>query len=151
MMSLKQTELSQSKRSFLQAVFCCGFLMLSLTHATSEQTTVCDIGLLIPKHFHTSESETMEGNGNINNRSLSAWNWTPHTSAHRIPGVIFEATCQSHHCSYPSSHHHTELNSVPIYSTTLVLTQNPKNRKCFTVKFQRVVVGCTCVWAKSLP
>ncbi|XP_053489545.1 interleukin 17a/f2 isoform X2 [Ictalurus furcatus] len=133
------------------AVFSWGFLMLSLTHATSEQTTICDIGLIIPKHFHTPESDTMKGNSNINNRSLSAWNWIPHSSAHRIPRVIFEAKCESHHCTNPHSHQHRELNSLPIYSTMLVLTQDPTNRKCFSVKFQRVTVGCTCVWSKSSP
>ncbi|XP_060735430.1 interleukin 17a/f2 isoform X2 [Tachysurus vachellii] len=76
------------KRTF---VLCCGFVMLSLTHAANKQTTVCDIGLIITKHFHTSELETMDGNGSINNRSLSAWKWIPHTSTHRIPSVIFEA------------------------------------------------------------
>ncbi|KAG7328052.1 hypothetical protein KOW79_007996 [Hemibagrus wyckioides] len=134
------------KRALL---LCCGFLVLSLTHANNKQTTICDTGLIIPKHFHTSESETMEGNGNINNRSLSAWKWIPHTGTRRIPGVIFEADCESHHCTYPGRQQHMELNSVPIYSNMLVLTQDLKNKKCFTVKFQRVTVGCTCVWERS--
>ncbi|XP_060788949.1 interleukin 17a/f2 isoform X2 [Neoarius graeffei] len=128
-----------------------GFLMLSLTHATTKQTMNCGISLIIPKRFNTVQSEMMEGNGSINNSSLSAWNWISHTSTRRIPGVIFEAECKSHQCTYPNSHHHMELNSVPIYSYTLVLKQYPKNRKCFTVTFQRVTVGCTCVWANSSP
>ncbi|XP_026990552.2 interleukin 17a/f2 [Tachysurus fulvidraco] len=136
------------KRTF---VLCCGLLMLSLTHAANKQTTVCDIGLIIPKHFHTSESEAMEGNGNINNRSLSAWKWIPHVSTHRIPSVIFEADCEHHHCTYPNIQQQKELNSVPIYSYMLVLKQDPKNRKCFTVHFHRVTVGCTCVWERSSP
>ncbi|KAK2842970.1 hypothetical protein Q7C36_011185 [Tachysurus vachellii] len=136
------------KRTF---VLCCGFVMLSLTHAANKQTTVCDIGLIITKHFHTSELETMDGNGSINNRSLSAWKWIPHTSTHRIPSVIFEADCEYHHCTYPNNQEHRELNSVPIYSYMLVLKQDPKNRKCFTVNFHRVTVGCTCVWERSSP
>ncbi|KAM9466363.1 interleukin 17a/f2 [Clarias gariepinus] len=132
-------------------VFCCGFLLLSLTQASFEHKRICDIGLVIPKQLHTGESGTMERNGNINNRSLSVWNWIPHHGANTIPGVIFEAKCQSHHCAYPNRPYHAELNSVPIYSNMLVLTQDQRNRKCFTVKFQRVAVGCTCVWAKSSP
>ncbi|GAA6071484.1 interleukin 17a/f2, partial [Tachysurus ichikawai] len=148
-------------------VLCCGFLMLSLTHAANKQTTVCDIGLIISKHFHTSELETMEGNGNINNRSLSAWKWIPHTSSHRIPSVIFEADCEYHHCTFPNNQQQKEVrvnlnpnpnpnpnprpNSVPIYSYMLVLKQDPKNRKCFTINFHRVTVGCTCVWKRSSP
>ncbi|KAI5101957.1 interleukin 17a/f2 isoform X1 [Silurus meridionalis] len=109
--------------------------------------TICNVKLINTRDM----PKTMKGNGNINNRSLSAWNWIPHTSAHRIPGVMFEAECQSHHCTHPNAYHHTELNSIPIYSNTLVLMQDPRNRKCFSVKFQRVTVGCTCVWAKSSP
>lgn len=74
-----------------------------------------------------------------------------HTSPRWIPRVIYEAECQSHHCSYPGSHQHMELNSVPIYSSMLVLTQDPKNRKCFTIKFRKIAVGCMCVRARTSP
>ncbi|TTO79342.1 Interleukin-17F [Bagarius yarrelli] len=125
--------------------------MLGLTDADNNKPATCDIGLIIPKHFHTPESEKTEGNGDINNRSLSAWKWVPHTIGNRIPAVIWEAQCKSHHCTSPYSQQKVDLSSVPIYSSLLVLTQDPRNRMCFTPKFQRVAVGCTCVTKRLIP
>uniref|UniRef100_A0A4W4FRY2 Uncharacterized protein n=1 Tax=Electrophorus electricus TaxID=8005 RepID=A0A4W4FRY2_ELEEL len=132
-----------------EVVFWCGLLMLSLTLASTGQKGECDIRLKIPRGFHTSESETLEGNGNINNRSLSPWNWIPNSSFHRIPEVIFEAECKTDYCNYPISNQKTELNSVPIYQDILVLKQDQANRNCFTASFQRVIISCTCVWAQT--
>ncbi|XP_066498914.1 interleukin 17a/f2 [Hoplias malabaricus] len=135
--------------SFTQTVMVCVWLLLwSVTHSKSSQR-ICTTKLRIPRDFHTLETESLGGNGNINNRSLSAWSWTPHTSSHRIPGVIFEAECRTQFCSDPNNQQQTELNSVPIYHDTLVLQQDEHDHSCFTASFQRVAVGCTCVWAKS--
>ncbi|XP_072546293.1 interleukin 17a/f2 [Salminus brasiliensis] len=124
-------------------------LALSLVDSKSTQKRICDIGLKIPEDFHTAEAEALGGNGNINNRSISSWTWTPQTSSHRIPGVIFEAQCQDHYCFDPNGNLQTELNSVPIYHYMLVLHQDKQDRRCFTASYQRVAVGCTCVWAQS--
>uniref|UniRef100_A0A8B9GSV6 Uncharacterized protein n=1 Tax=Astyanax mexicanus TaxID=7994 RepID=A0A8B9GSV6_ASTMX len=71
-----------------------------------------------------------------------------HTCPHQIPRVIFEAECQNHYCTDPNSNLQTELNSVPIYHYMLVLQQDKQDR-CVTVSYQKVAVGCTCVWAQS--
>uniref|UniRef100_A0A3B4C0V9 Interleukin 17a/f2 n=1 Tax=Pygocentrus nattereri TaxID=42514 RepID=A0A3B4C0V9_PYGNA len=131
-----------------RVVFCVGLLMLSLTDVKATQKKICDVGLKIPD-FHGAEAEMLGGNGNINNRSLSAWNWIPDTSPHRIPGVIFEAQCETHYCTDPNNNLQTELNSVPIYHYILVLHQDKQDRKCFTASYQKVTVGCTCVRAQS--
>ncbi|KAI4903601.1 hypothetical protein NFI96_013574 [Prochilodus magdalenae] len=144
--------LQSSRRA---VVFCCGLLLLSLLDAKTAHNKICNISLKIPDDFHSAEA--LGGNGNINNRSLSAWNWTPHPSSHQIPGVIYEAECQTQYCTDPNpdpnnnNNLQTELNSVPIYHYILVLHQDKQDRKCFTASYQKVAVGCTCVWAKSSP
>ncbi|KAL7872712.1 hypothetical protein AOLI_G00117830 [Acnodon oligacanthus] len=67
----------------------------------------------------------------------------PHTSPRRIPGVIFEAQCETQYCTDPNNSLQTELNSVPIYHYILVLHQDKQDRKCFSASYQKVAVGCT--------
>ncbi|KAG9268971.1 interleukin-17F-like [Astyanax mexicanus] len=131
-----------------KVVLCLVLLVLSPADSKSSQKKICDINLKIHKDFPESDSETQGGNGNIHARSLSPWNWTTHTCPHQIPRVIFEAECQNHYCTDPNSNLQTELNSVPIYHYMLVLQQDKQDR-CVTVSYQKVAVGCTCVWAQS--
>uniref|UniRef100_A0A3B4C0Z3 Interleukin 17a/f2 n=1 Tax=Pygocentrus nattereri TaxID=42514 RepID=A0A3B4C0Z3_PYGNA len=121
----------------------CSFLS-SCYNLRTTQKKICDVGLKIPD-FHGAEAEMLGGNGNINNRSLSAWNWIPDTSPHRIPGVIFEAQCETHYCTDPNNNLQTELNSVPIYHYILVLHQDKQDRKCFTASYQKVSLHSSCI------
>lgn len=73
----------------------------------------------------------------------------PKISSHRIPHVIFEAQCNTEYCSYPDSDVDERLHSVPIHQDILVLKQDTQDGKCFSATFERVAVGCTCVWAKT--
>uniref|UniRef100_A0A8C1INR3 Interleukin 17a/f2 n=1 Tax=Cyprinus carpio TaxID=7962 RepID=A0A8C1INR3_CYPCA len=125
-----------------------GCALVNLTFAKQGQKRICDTSLMISSDINGSPDTDAEGNGNIHNRSLSAWTWIPKISPHRIPQVIFEAQCSSEYCTFPSGMD-TRLNSLPIYQDILVLKQDTEDRKCFRVTFERVIVGCTCVWAKT--
>ncbi|XP_062863916.1 interleukin 17a/f2 [Trichomycterus rosablanca] len=127
-------------------VLCCGLLMFRIINAESGETRIC--GVKFSQNFH-SGSERTSGNGNINNRSLSSWNWISHQNSNRIPRVIFEAECQQQYCSSSSSYQQRELNSVPIYRHILVLVPDRQNRTCFHVSVRRVAVGCACAWAQA--
>ncbi|XP_048046842.1 interleukin 17a/f2 [Megalobrama amblycephala] len=122
--------------------------LASLTFAKQREKHMCDTGLIISDDFYGSHSEDMEGNGNIHTRSLSAWTWIPKISQDRIPQVIYEAQCKSEYCTLPTGVDE-RLNSLPIYQDILVLKQDSKDKKCFRTTFERVIVGCTCVWAKT--
>ncbi|XP_043119790.1 interleukin 17a/f2 [Puntigrus tetrazona] len=122
-------------------------VLANLTFA-KQGHKVCDTSLAISSDFHASVDADAKGNGNIHNRSLSAWTWIPKFSPHRIPQVIFEAQCSSEYCTLPNGVD-TRLNSLPIYQEILVLKQDTEDRKCFRATFERVIVGCTCVWAKT--
>uniref|UniRef100_A0A673IX45 Interleukin 17a/f1 n=1 Tax=Sinocyclocheilus rhinocerous TaxID=307959 RepID=A0A673IX45_9TELE len=125
-----------------------GCALANLTFAKQGQKRLCDTSLMISSDFSASPDTDAEGNGNIHNRSLSAWTWIPKISPHRIPQVNFEAQCNSEYCTFPSGMD-TRLNSLPIYQDILVLKQDKEDRKCFRATFERVIVGCTCVWAKT--
>ncbi|KAG1973142.1 interleukin 17a/f2 [Pimephales promelas] len=122
--------------------------LASLTFAKQKPKQVCDTDLTISDDFYGSPSEDMVGNGNIHNNSLSAWTWIPKISHNRIPQVIFEAQCKSEYCTFPTGVDE-RLNSVPIYQDIMVLKKDSKDKKCFRATFERVIVGCTCVWAKT--
>ncbi|XP_009291138.1 interleukin 17a/f2 isoform X1 [Danio rerio] len=125
-----------------------GCALARLTIAQQEQNRLCDTALTISNDFNGSQSEDGKGNGSIHNRSLSAWNWIPKFSPHRIPQVIFEAQCSSEYCILPTGVD-KRLNSVPIYQDILVLKQEMERKKCFRAMFEKVIVGCTCVRAKT--
>ncbi|XP_056333664.1 interleukin 17a/f2 [Danio aesculapii] len=116
--------------------------------AQQEQNQLCDTALTISNDFHGFQSADGEGNGSIHNRSLSAWNWIPTFSPLRIPQVIFEAQCSSEYCFLPTGVDE-RLNSVPIYQDILVLKQDTEHKKCFRATYEKVIVGCTCVRAKT--
>ncbi|KAI7804459.1 putative interleukin 17a/f2 [Triplophysa rosa] len=109
----------------------------------------CDTAFTISSDDVTPQAENKDGNGNIHDRSLSPWTWIPKISSHRIPHVIFEARCNTEYCSYSDSEVDERLNSVPIYQDILVLKQDTQDRTCFKATFESVVVGCTCVRAKT--
>ncbi|CAM4648523.1 hypothetical protein PO909_011480 [Leuciscus waleckii] len=121
--------------------------LASLTFAKQKPNQICDTGLTISDDFYGSPSED-KGNGNIHSHSLSAWTWIQNISQDRIPQVIFEAQCKSVYCTFPTGVDE-RLNSLPIYQDILVLKMDSKNKKCFRATFERVIVGCTCVWAKT--
>ncbi|XP_067310759.1 interleukin 17a/f2 [Pseudorasbora parva] len=124
------------------------FALASLAFAKQKQKQICDTSLTISDDFYGSSSEDMVGNGHIHNLSLSAWTWKPKISHDRIPQVIFEAQCNSEYCTFPTGVDE-RLNSLPIYQDVLVLKRDSKDKKCFRATFERVIVGCTCVWAKN--
>ncbi|XP_051501999.1 interleukin-17A-like [Myxocyprinus asiaticus] len=126
-----------------------GCVLVGLTYAKQGQKRICDTGLMISSDYDSSQAANTDANGNIHKRSLSAWTWIPKFSSHTIPQVIFEAECLSEYCSYPSTGVDERLNSLPIYQDILVLKQDKQNRKCFRAISERVIVGCTCVWAKA--
>lgn len=68
-----------------------------------------------------------------------------------IPEVIYEAVCDSAHCDYPlrDSDALESLIAVPIHQVLLVLQRQTGRSKCYVAHYRRVVVGCTCVWAKT--
>ncbi|XP_077094721.1 interleukin 17a/f2 [Siphateles boraxobius] len=121
--------------------------LASLTFAKQKPKQICDTGLTISDDFYGSPSEDMEGNGNIHSHSLSAWTWKLNISDDRIPQVIFEAQCKSEYCTFPTGVE--RLNSLPIYQDIMVLKRDSKDKKCFRATFESVIVGCTCVWAKT--
>ncbi|CAJ1049953.1 interleukin 17a/f2 [Xyrichtys novacula] len=111
----------------------------------SSSPTICDARLEIPSVFPSS----FEGSGDVNNRSLSPWTWRTSMVKNRIP-TIYEAECSSSFCVSPKSGRIDghNLNSVPIYQDILVLQRQGSGR-CYKAMYQRVAVGCTCVWAKT--
>nr|BAV01250.1 interleukin 17A/F2 [Cyprinus carpio] len=111
-------------------------VLANLTLAKQGQKKICDTSLTISNDFHASLDEDAKGNGNIHNRSLSAWTWIPKYSPRRIPQVIFEAQCSSEYCTLPNGVD-TRLNSLPIYQEILVLKQDTEDRKCFRATFER--------------
>ncbi|XP_052009502.1 interleukin-17A-like [Xyrauchen texanus] len=124
-----------------------GCVLVGLTYAKQGQKPICDTGLTISSDYDSSQAANTDVNGN--KRSLSAWTWIPNVSSLRITQVIFEAQCLSEYCSYLNTGVDERLNSLPIYQDTLVLKQDTQNRKCFRVTSESVIVGCTCVWAKT--
>ncbi|XP_052002088.1 interleukin 17a/f2 [Xyrauchen texanus] len=126
-----------------------GCVLMSITYAKQGQKRICNTDLTISSFYDSSQAANTVGNGNIHNRSLSSWTWIPKISFHRIPQVIFEAQCQSEYCNYPYTGVDSRLNSLPIYQDILVLKQDTQDGKCFRAVFERVIVGCTCVWAKT--
>uniref|UniRef100_A0A671K420 Uncharacterized protein n=1 Tax=Sinocyclocheilus anshuiensis TaxID=1608454 RepID=A0A671K420_9TELE len=112
-----------------------GCALANLTFAKQGQKRICDTSLMISSDFSASLDTDAEGNGNIHNRSLSAWTW-------------MSSLINSEYCTFPSGMD-TRLNSLPIYQDILVLKQDKEDRKCFRATFERVIVGCTCVWAKT--
>ncbi|XP_051578698.1 interleukin 17a/f2 [Myxocyprinus asiaticus] len=126
-----------------------GCVLVSITFSKQEKKRICNTDLTISSDYDSSQAANTFGNGNIHNRSLSAWTWIPKFSFHRIPQVIFEAQCHSEYCSYPNTGVDSRFNSLPIYQDILVLEQDTQDRKCFRAMFERVIVGCTCVWAKT--
>nr|XP_055029213.1 interleukin 17a/f2 [Misgurnus anguillicaudatus] len=125
-----------------------GCVLVNLVYAKQGQKRICETSLTISTDFQAM-AENIDGNGNIHNRSLSPWTWIPKFSSNRIPQVIFEAQCNTEYCKYPNSDVDERLNSVPVYQERLVLIQDTQDRKCFRATFESVIVGCTCVWAKT--
>uniref|UniRef100_A0A671ME84 Uncharacterized protein n=1 Tax=Sinocyclocheilus anshuiensis TaxID=1608454 RepID=A0A671ME84_9TELE len=118
-------------------------VLANLTFAKQGQKKICDTSLMISNDFHASLDEDAKGNGNIHNLTQSQ-----KQMIHLIPQVIFEAQCNSEYCTLPNGVD-MRLNSLPIYQEILVLKQDTEDRKCFKATFERVIVGCTCVWAKT--
>ncbi|CAB1331089.1 unnamed protein product [Coregonus sp. 'balchen'] len=59
-----------------------------------------------------------------------------------------EAECSFMYCGYPTNSSQYGQNSVPIYQHVLVLYTSA-TRKCYSVSFLSVAVGCTCAWAMT--
>uniref|UniRef100_A0A671K1E4 Uncharacterized protein n=1 Tax=Sinocyclocheilus anshuiensis TaxID=1608454 RepID=A0A671K1E4_9TELE len=134
-------------------IVCCvtvllGCALANLTFAKQGQKRICDTSLMISSDFSASLDTDAEGNGNIHNRSLSAWTWMNQIYCYVWEVNIKSSLINSEYCTFPSGMD-TRLNSLPIYQDILVLKQDKEDRKCFRATFERVIVGCTCVWAKT--
>ncbi|XP_063737031.1 interleukin 17a/f2 [Eleginops maclovinus] len=135
-------------KGVLQCIVGRGLLLLhgySSSSSSSPPPPSCDSMLA----FSSSVSSSSEGNGNIHRRSLSPWSWRSTTDRNRIPSTLWEAECSSSSCSSPNKQKDRHsLNSVPVHQNVLVLTRTPGGR-CYTASYQSLVVGCTCVRAKT--
>ncbi|CAB1335377.1 unnamed protein product [Coregonus sp. 'balchen'] len=134
-------------------VVCGVSMLLGLTMAKGkeEEKERCEDTLTIPSDYYKTPSEESEGNGNIHTRSLSPWTWKPTTVENSIPTTIWEAECSSMYCVYPTNSSQAvgyRQNSVLIYQQVLVL-HTSATRKCYSVSFLSMAVGCTCAWART--
>ncbi|KAG7465769.1 hypothetical protein MATL_G00157050 [Megalops atlanticus] len=101
-------------------VLCCAVALLGTSQAKDNARSICNTTLKIPRNYQAGRGDVQEGNGNIHNRSLSAWTWRINYEENRIPKSISEAVCTFSYCTDPKSHPdkaelHDKLNSVPIH------------------------------------
>ncbi|XP_036398080.1 interleukin 17a/f2 [Megalops cyprinoides] len=134
-------------------VLCCVAALLGTSQAKDKARSICNTTLKIPWNYQAGRGDVQEGNGNIHNRSLSAWTWRVNYEENRIPKSISEAVCNFSYCTDPKSDPdkaelHDKLNSVPIHQEVLVLNLN-KTLNCYQASYISVTVGCTCVRAKT--
>ncbi|XP_074523229.1 interleukin 17a/f2 [Halichoeres trimaculatus] len=138
----------------LMTVCCCALWIVSCSSSgveapppslSSPLPPICDSRLA----FSSEITSWSDRNGDTNVRSLSPWTWRSSTEKNRILSTIFEAECSSSFCDPPNKEQtdRHSLNSVPIYQNILVLQR--LGRRCYKAMYQRVAVGCTCVWAQS--
>ncbi|XP_053457898.1 interleukin-17F [Nycticebus coucang] len=83
---------------------------------------------------------------NLQNRSLSPWDYTVDWDPNRYPFVISQAKCRYLGCVDALGREDMSMNSVPIQQETLVLRR--KIQGCnvyFQLEKVVVTVGCTCV------
>uniref|UniRef100_A0A3B3S0J0 Uncharacterized protein n=1 Tax=Paramormyrops kingsleyae TaxID=1676925 RepID=A0A3B3S0J0_9TELE len=129
---------------------CCAALLVVMIEA---KDTVCGSTLKIPSKYYEAQPRLPDLNGNINNRSLSAWTWKLNHVESRIPKTITEAVCSFMYCLNPKARPGVaeldeRFNSVPIHQSMLVLN-HVKSLSCYQASFISIVVGCTCVKAKT--
>lgn len=83
---------------------------------------------------------------NLQNRSISPWDYNITRDANRFPSEIAEAQCRHMGCINVEGQEDRTLNSVPIQQEFLVLRR--KQNGCpglFQLEKVLVTVGCTCV------
>uniref|UniRef100_A0A452DWS3 Interleukin-17A n=1 Tax=Capra hircus TaxID=9925 RepID=A0A452DWS3_CAPHI len=83
---------------------------------------------------------------NLQNRSISPWDYNITRDPNRFPSEIAEAQCRHIGCINAEGQEDRTLNSVPIQQEFLVLRR--KRKGCpglFVLEKVLVTVGCTCV------
>ncbi|XP_076002966.1 interleukin 17a/f2 [Genypterus blacodes] len=139
----------EAQQCLVTFLVCCSTFWLSSSSRVPGETPApasrCNTMLSFSEVLTSSE-----GNGNIHSRSLSPWKWRRVTVKDQIPSVIWEAECSSSFCSSTNPEvSRSSLNSVPIYQNVLVLKRMQDGEMCYSASHHPVVVGCTCVRAKT--
>ncbi|XP_007516587.1 interleukin-17F [Erinaceus europaeus] len=82
----------------------------------------------------------------IQNRSISPWNYNITQDPNRFPSEIANAECRYLNCLNAEGQEDSSLNSVPIQQEILVLRRDPQDcPHAFRLEKVLVKVGCTCV------
>uniref|UniRef100_A0A8C9S5K6 Interleukin-17A-like n=1 Tax=Scleropages formosus TaxID=113540 RepID=A0A8C9S5K6_SCLFO len=138
-----------SNRICYYLTVCTVFFLMEVTLSKASPQTVCGNTLKIPRGYHRAQPGLQNRNGDIHNRSLSAWTWTINHEENRIPKTITEAVCSFTYCINPKTNPDQieldeKLISVPIHQTVLVLNLvKPLNG--YQASFISISVGCICV------
>ncbi|XP_013882384.1 interleukin-17A-like, partial [Austrofundulus limnaeus] len=119
--------------------------MKQLLQEEQTQPPGCDATLM----FSSETPVSSDSGSDINHRSLSPWSWSSTTVKNRIPSTLWKAECNSNYCESPNPglEDYHDLESKPVYQTILVLNRK-EGERCYTVSFQSIPVGCTCVRPK---
>ncbi|XP_077346467.1 interleukin-17F-like [Lithobates pipiens] len=128
-------------------------LLLVLLGRTIHGIKLQDLKLLFSSNSleeHTSHVPAFE---NVNERSLSPWNYTRQTSRSRMGCIMFpweisEAKCLLERCLDADNNVINSLNSVPIYQEILVVRFQERSK---TIKLEPKIipVACTCIKSKT--
>ncbi|KAM9740321.1 interleukin-17F [Dama dama] len=113
-----------------------------------------DPGLCPPLEDHTvrvdirirRQSQGSLLSHNLQNRSISPWDYNITRDPNRFPSEIAEAQCRHTGCINAQGEEDWSLNSVPIQQELLVLRREPQGCPgLFRLEKVLVTVGCTCV------
>ncbi|CAM5131060.1 unnamed protein product [Natator depressus] len=81
----------------------------------------------------------------VNNRSMSPWDYSINEDPNRFPQVIAQAKCRHYSCVDSTGQEDYSMNSIPIQHEILVLQREQRGcQHTYRLEKQLVTVGCTC-------
>nr|XP_033794317.1 interleukin-17F-like [Geotrypetes seraphini] len=105
----------------------------------------------LPEHIKVdisviSRNQVQSLGHDVNNRSLSPWDYSYDIDPHRVPSKIAEAKCRHYGCVNSKGKEDINMNSVPIKQEILVLRWEMKGcNQVYKLEKKMITVGCTCV------